>query len=658
MNFLPPKCALAFSPPAVVVLSLILLIATGPACRSGRGDAALLRIVDLVKEENVIRSPLMKPDSANSSLTEISGMDLLEDLGTGPNPYKIKRKLHVGPSDVNALVAVPPTEIRFRLKVPPNARMEFNYGLRHDAEIFRAKTGERRAEFKLILSSGVGEEKLFQKSLSLRPGRALVFDSKEIDLSGRAGENLEIRLITEGDGKALAFWFNPIVYRARDDARYVILVSLDTLRADHLTCYGYSRDTSPNMDALARDGARFVNSFSAAPWTLPSHISLITGLSVVNHGVESPEFRLNPAVSTVAEMLRAKDFYCAALTGGGYVSDFYGFDQGFDSFRVIGSVTGPDAAEALRVNACRWLKKNQNKNLFLFLHTYQIHPPFYCPEPFNRRYLGEGAKFDRFDTSTWGFSAQNRFKPLAEDLRTNIIDLYDAEIRYTDETLIGGLVAELKSLGLYDRTMIVVTSDHGEEFFEHGAWIHTHSVYNEVTHVPLIIKFFNSRHAGRTFEAPVSGVDVMPTICGEFGIDTKSASIDGIDLAGRLRKKGDAGSLDRVLVSDLASRLMNKHIPGKIALVKYPYKFIFNMPYAPEDLSFFSSPPPPLAETELYDLPRDAGESSNLAGRRPDLVRQFRELLKKAYRPRKKVGARKEEISKEFEKVLKSLGYL
>jgi arylsulfatase A-like enzyme len=637
---------------------LLALTLAGPACRSGRGDGALLRIVDLIKEENVIRSPLMKPDPANTSLAEISGKELLEDWGTGPNPFQIKRKLHVGPSDMNALVAVPPTEIRFRLEVPPNARLEFNYGLRHDAEIFRAKTGDRRAEFKIILSSKAGEETAFHKGLLLKPGRTLVFDNKKIDLSGREGQDLEIRLITEGDGKALAFWFNPIVYRVREDARYVILVSLDTLRADHLTCYGYSRDTSPNMDALAREGARFVNVFSAAPWTLPSHISLITGLSVVNHGVESPEFRLNPDVPTLAEMLKARDYYCAALTGGGYVSGFYGFDQGFDSFRAVGAVTDSGAARILATNACRWIKNNRDKNLFLFLHTYQIHNPFYSREPSNRRYLREGAKLDRIDMTPLGYNTENRFKPVAEDLRANIIDLYDAEIRYTDEILIGGLVAELKSLGLYDRTMIVVTSDHGEEFYEHGAWLHTHSVYNEVTHVPLIIKFFNSRHAGMTFEAPVSGVDVMPTICGEFGIDTGPASIDGIDLAGCLGKKGDAGSRDRVLVSDLASRLMNKHIPGKIALIRYPYKFIFNMPYAQEDLSFFSSPPPPLAETELYDLPRDAGESSNLAGGRPDLVRQFRDLLKKAYRSRKKAGARKEAISKEFEKELKSLGYL
>jgi arylsulfatase A-like enzyme len=206
--------------------------------------------------------------------------------------------------------------------------------------------------------------------------------------------------------------------------------------------------------------------------------------------------------------------------------------------------------------------------------------------------------------------------------------------------------------------MIVLTSDHGEEFFEHGSWLHTHSVYNEVMRVPLIIKNFGSRGAGTSVATYVREVDVMPTICRELGIGIKPDSIDGRSLQELEGGASSARARIRVAVGDLSAPMVHRNIPPKIAILRFPYKFIFNSPYSKEDLAYFQPPPPPLAETEIFDLARDRGETANLAAERPDLVREFRKLMKQLYMPRKGPGARKSATNGELEKQLKTLGYL
>ncbi len=646
--------------PAVLSAVLLLLVASFPdACSRAKDDDGIFRIIDRIDEKNVLASPFRTPDPANPSLAEVAGKFGMNELGMGENPLGIKMKLHLGPSDMNALAAAPPTTIAFDAKVPPDARMELSFGIRCDEEILKAAKGERKAGFAVTASSGGTEEVLFRRTVRLKPGKLLASGAKTIDLSRFAGREVSFRLVTEGDARALAFWFNPVVYRSRREARHVILISLDTLRSDHLSCYGYGRDTSPNIDLLAGDGVLFAETRSPSPWTLPSHISMMTALESINHGVFTTDARLNPLTPTLAELLKAKGFYNAAFTGGGFVSGFFGFHKGFDSFRVLGGVTDSDAAAKLGEKASRWIEKNADRDSFLFLHTYQIHNPYHSEEPWNHRYLREGAPMSALDMTRLQFNHRKRFEPQSEPSRGDIISLYDGEIRYTDETLIGRLVAKLKALGLYDRTMIILTSDHGEEFFEHGSWLHTHSVYDEVIRVPLIIKFFGSRNAGRIVRSPAFVVDVMPTIADELGFRLPGRDLDGKSLL-RLADRGDAaGSAgDRVGISDLVSHVMTLHIPRKIAFVRPPYKFINNEPYSPEDIAFFESPPPPLAEIEVFDLSRDPGETRNLAADRPELVREFRNLLRERYRPRKKSGAGKFEMRDDLLKQLKTLGYL
>ena len=645
----------------VIPTVLLLLAAFFPgACSRGKGDAAIFRVIDRIGVKNVVASPFKSPDPRNRSLMEVAGRFGMNELGTGENPFGIKMKLHLGRSDFNALAAAPPTTIAFDLKVPPDARMEFSYGIRYDDEIRKAEKGVRTAHFAVVLSSGGSAgETLFRRTVRLEARRAHALNGRTIDLSRFAGRDVSIRLVTEGDDRALAFWFNPVVYSVRRNARYVILISLDTLRSDHLGCYGYDRDTSPNIDLLAKDGVRFAESRAASAWTLPSHISMMTALDTIHHGVVAPDVRLNPATLTLAELLKAKGYWNGAFTGGLFLSGFYGFNEGFDGFQVVGGVKGRTSAAKLAERAALWIEKNLDRDFFLFLHTYQIHNPFSAEEPWNRRYLSEGAGMSEVDMVPLGFDDEKRFKPVSEEMRRNIIGLYDGEIRYTDEKLIGPLVAKLKGLGIYDRTMIVLTSDHGEEFFEHGSWLHSHSVYDEVIRVPLIVKFFGSRNAGRTVRASAFGVDVMPTIADELRIKIPPEGLDGRSLL-PLADGGDEarGNSPRSGMSEVASQTRITHIPRKVALVRPPFKYILNEPFSPEDLAFFTSPPRPLPEVELFDVSRDPGETRNLAAQMPELVREFRALFRERYKPRGKPVSLKVKMGGNLLKQLKSLGYL
>ena len=646
--------------PTVFSAVLLLFAVLFPgACSRAKDDDGIFRVIDRIGAKNVLASPFRALDPANPSLAEVAGKFGMNELGMGENPFGIKMKLQLGPSDMNALAAAPPTTIDFGLKVPPAARLELNFGIRCDEEILKAAKGERTAGFAVSASAGGTEETLFRRTVRLKPGKLLAFNAKTIDLSRFAGREVSFRLVTEGDARALAFWFNPIIYRTRREARHVILISLDTLRSDHLSCYGYGRDTSPNIDFLAGDGVLFAETRAPSPWTLPSHISLMSALESINHGVVTTEARLDPLTPTLAELLKAKGFYNAAFTGGGFVSGFFGFNKGFDSFRVLGGVTDSDAAARLGEKAARWIEENVDRDSFLFLHTYQIHNPYHSEEPWNHRYLREGAPMSALDMTQLQFNHRKRFSPESEQSRGDIISLYDGEIRYTDETLIGRLVAKLKALGIYDRTMIILTSDHGEEFFEHGSWLHTHSVYDEVIRVPLIIKFFDSRNAGRIVRSPAFVVDVMPTIAEELGFRLPGSDLDGKSLL-RRADRGDAtgDATGRVGISDLVSHVLHLHIPRKVAFLRHPYKFILNEPYSSEDIAFFISAPPPLAEIEVFDLSRDPGETRNLAADRPELVREFRDLLRERYKPRNKPGTAKVEMGDDLLKQLKTLGYL
>ncbi len=291
----------------------------------------------------------------------------------------------------------------------------------------------------------------------------------------------------------------------------VILISIDTLRADHLGAYGYPRPT-PRIDAFAADSVIFSECIAQAPSTLHSHASMLSSLLPQHHRASwAASTRLSEEAVTLPEVMLEYGYRTAAFTGGGQMAKIYGLDQGFESY----SEPGAEHFSGTVNVAIDWLNENGDRPFFLFLHSYEVHHP-YEPEAPYRELLDI-----RYD----GALPEDVSKDLLEEIRAGdieiddadlayIVSLYDAEIRSMDDGF-GKLVDYLKAGGMYDRTMIVFTSDHGEEFNEHGVvGFHSHSLYDELLRVPLIIKYPGNGHGGSVVDQQVRGIDLGPTILG------------------------------------------------------------------------------------------------------------------------------------------------
>lgn len=310
--------------------------------------------------------------------------------------------------------------------------------------------------------------------------------------------------------------------------RNVVLISIDTLRADRMSLYGASRRTTPHIDALASKGAHFAHAYSPSPWTLPAHAAMLTGRypSSLSPSADAPQpstpdaplYRMAPMLST---LLKDRGYRTAAVTGGGFVSGAFGADVGFESFQR-GKVD----------DAVAWIRKRPGDPFFLFFHTYAAHTPYQ-----DRRYLdgldgGRLADIYRQGVFWIGLHLQLTCGQLdfTREEREYVRAFYDGGISAADE-MVGQMVGALDEAHLLDRTIVVVTSDHGEEFWDHtgrGAY-HGHTLYDELLRVPLVWYEPGLAHPGAAEEA-VSLVDLVPTILSRLGIPIPP-DLDGLDLS-------------------------------------------------------------------------------------------------------------------------------
>jgi arylsulfatase A-like enzyme len=298
----------------------------------------------------------------------------------------------------------------------------------------------------------------------------------------------------------------------------IILISLDALRVDHLGCYGYSRDTSPEMDRLAESGVRFDWAICQAPTTLPSHMSTLTSFYPTVHGVKMGR-RLAGWRLTLAEYLRENGYRTAGCTGGGYMRASYGFGQGFELY--------DDAYKSSKRSLPKimhWLDTGlADGPFFLLFHTYDIHSPYNSPEPWKEMFTDPDYDGD-FQPSSSELervrkqveSNPARGHGLSQEDIDFIVSRYDAGIRWVDHW-IGRLVRGLDERGLLESTWIVITADHGEEFTEHGAFLHG-KLYLTCAHVPLIISGPGAERERRTIPEIVELIDLMPTFLDLAGI--------------------------------------------------------------------------------------------------------------------------------------------
>ena len=395
----------------------------------------------------------------------------------------------------------------------------------------------------------------------------------------------------------------------------ILLISIDTLRADTLGCYGYPRDTSPNLDALAGQATLFEKVVSPVPITLPSHCSMMTGTITPYHGVRNNlAYRLMPVNQTLAESLNASDYTTGAVVSSFVLNHRYGMDQGFDSYddafqnaadRGFGAERfATEASDA----ALTWLGANTDaENFFLFLHYYDPHLPYEPPKAFRDRF-GESER-----------------------------DRYDGEVAYVDEQ-IGRVLDDLKRRGLYDAMLIIVTADHGEMLGEHGEMGHQFFIYESAVKVPLIIKLPGQRDARRV-TGTVGLVDLMPTVCSLVGIDVPT-SLDGRDLSAQLTESAEPIDDDRSFYSE--SVVPRRYGAGELwGLVGQRWKYIHT------------------TRPELYDLQSDPGEARDLHDQEPGRARAMDDQLRKLLKDRaRNVLPTDTQISREARQRLESLGYV
>jgi arylsulfatase A-like enzyme len=587
----------------------------------------------------------------------------IKNLGIKKNPYGIIKKAHLYEDILNCLYAPPESRFRFDILPAENCTFEFGYGFIMDSPRDSGQTVRFKVE---IEHKG---KIATQFSVDFHATADNKFKTEKIDLSPFLGEKVKIYLKTEAADPGInqhakdinphSIWINPIIYRRPAEHKTnVILVSIDTLRADHLGCYGYNRPTSPEIDRLAKDSVLFERSISTTSWTLPAHVSLLTSQNNSKHKAINYVSKMAPEQITLADILRNNDLYCAAITGGGYLSFKYGFEKGFEMFHEIRrggeQAVRLDEAEYISRKSLEWLNHYHDRNFFLFIHTYQPHIPYKTTSDIGKIFLSKDAKWEGVQIDEILKEGGRFYTKFNEEERQNIIDLYDGEIRYTDETLIKSIVRHLKKFDLYDKTMIIVTSDHGEEFLEHGNWLHGMSLYNEVIHIPLIIKFPKSQYKGIRIPYICSINDIMPTVIETIGLDPALFKLDGKTL---LPLVEGSEKENRTFFSDLVLRKLRDSSLSLYATNDGGMKLIQNKmviaPYIKETaIDFYGE------KIELYDLQSDFLEKNNLAGS-GDFENLCKKLLDQIVMYAQSEGkASTLEMDEELKENLRALGYI
>jgi len=312
----------------------------------------------------------------------------------------------------------------------------------------------------------------------------------------------------------------------------IILITLDALRPDHLGCYGYKRNTSPNIDKIAKEGVIFTQAIAQSSHTAPSNASLITSTYPNIHGVKDWGYQFSPAISKTLPMALKEHGYRTA-----FISDqlalplIKGFENGFDTFNTVNTFTFGrivDRRQVIDITdwAIDWVEDNKRKRFFLWIYYIDPHGPYIPPYPYNKMFIGDQyySTNKKILISEDGYS-QSPIGCIPRYLSYNniaeadfYVSQYDGEIRHTDDQ-IGRLLQALKKQGLEKNTIIIVNSDHGEAMGEHNRYFcHANSLYDELIKIPLIIKWMDRISSGIKSNTQVSSIDIMPTILDVLGI--------------------------------------------------------------------------------------------------------------------------------------------
>jgi arylsulfatase A-like enzyme len=411
------------------------------------------------------------------------------------------------------------------VKIPERAALEFSIGILEPA------WSEGPVDFSLLSCGSNSCDPLFAERIDpLDPEQRGGWRDRRLSLAQLEGATrsflFEARQVGEGGRFSLPVWANPTIYapapRSPEDVN-VILLSIDTLRADHLTSYGYRHDTAPFIhQRFAQGGTVFENCVAASTTTTPSHMTMFTSLQPAVHRLTTGMEVLPRSIATMPELIWAQGFETGAITENAWVGAHHGFGRGFDTYAENKSprVMAPEGQiEETFARARKWLGWNREKRFFLFLHTYQVHDPYAAPAEYK------------------GLYAEHAGITIGEDSPAHLQELvdYDREIRFTDDQL-RSLFDALEGFRLGGSTVFILTSDHGEAFLEHGLLRHGADMYQESVSVPLML-WGPGIPAGERIAFPVGHVDLMPTILDLLGVPCPGP-IEGSSLVGLINGSG------------------------------------------------------------------------------------------------------------------------
>lgn len=565
-------------------------------------------------------------------------------IGEPPWPERLGQVAMTGELGWDARVALlggDGTVYRYRLDLPPRPLLRVGLGFHATAEIQgEASAGEVRHRVRVLApdsSEDAGETVLDERAA---PGAAAWRD-REVDLGRWAGETVVLELSTAISAPGpVAAWSAPEVVSAGRDAEpgdagdphggwNLLFVSLDTLRADRLGSYGHDRPTSPSLDALAARGVRFATAVAQAPWTRPSHRSMFTGLyPVSNGGLESP---------LLAEVLWHAGYRTTGITGGGQIAPRFGFDRGFESYRI-------DRWEEEPERVLRAFEANRGRRQHVFLHTYRVH------DPYRGTAFVEGMPRGRIGETFGEHDWRALDKELTPEEQRYVAALYDSGIVELDRAM-GEVIEGLDERGFLERTIVVVTSDHGEQLWEHGGWRHGQNLYDEQLLVPLLLYLPPALadelgvEPGTVIERQVELVDLYPTLLDLLGVE-RAHPVQGRSLLPLLT----GGEL---VPRDAFAENTNIKAWERKMFRSDRFKFIKSIPRGGARARGAEE------GFELYDLRRDPGELADVSTRHAEVVRRLDERLTA-------LGASLQgldeelpaDLDPELRKQLEALGYL
>ena len=540
-----------------------------------------------------IKGVVLRASNVPNDVVEIDYIRFISKLATYQRePWGTSYET-IGGELRRVLYMLPSSSLEYSLRVP-----EGSPTLDFGTAILR---GDRPVEFSVTVADGREKETVF----SQRVDAGDHWSDHSISLARWSHTDVRVTLAVEGPPDNVALWSNPTLYTAPKSRFNVIIYLEDTLRADHLSTYGYTLPTAPVKDELSKEGVLFLKAVSQATLTRPSIPALMTSLHPTATGVWNFSERLAEQYLTLAEILRSQGFATASFpqngNAGPYAGQHQGFGRLFDEW-ILGKTTEGVVGEHLM----SWLDRNAHRNFFLYIHTTDPHGPFDPPPPYDSLYREAGPG---------GTPVERRYldpewveNPTLESRKL----LYDGEIQHND-ALFGTFLAKLDTLGLREDTLLIFISDHGEHLGEHGLWRHHPPGYLKGIHVPMILVYPRRFRGGMRITQNVQLVDVMPTVLELARVDRDALALHGDSLVDLIEGRNRSYWDDRVTISNEVIEMNTRDEPCDCGSVFFRNWHLIN-----SSTFFFGSPHrwyrlPGLWQTfwlKVFDSDRDPEESS------------------------------------------------